>query len=102
LLHDVDPLLPSRHEVAVIPDDLREDVRFHFGLPDVVSAAANRDPMAATSRQADAMLRQHHSSHLLAKSSSLSAIAESTCARFRELDDRRTRGGSVDISTRAQ
>lgn len=59
LLHDVDPLLPSRHEVAVISDDLGEDVWFHFGLPDVVSAAANRYPTAATSRQANGRLKHH-------------------------------------------
>lgn len=59
LLHDVDPLLPSRHEVAVISDDLCKDVWFHFGLPDVVSAAAERYQMAATSRQANGRLKHH-------------------------------------------
>lgn len=41
LLHNVDPLLPSRHEVVVVSDDLCKDVWFHLGYPDVVSAAAN-------------------------------------------------------------
>ena len=56
-LHNVNPLLPSRHDVAVVLDDLRIDVWFHFGGPDVVSAAANGTPVVA-SRQANGKLRQ--------------------------------------------
>lgn len=106
LLDDFNPLLPSRHMVAVFSDDLCIDVWFHFGRPDVVSATATgrRYPMAASTTGPMACCgRKHHSSHLCVRSSSFFAIAESTCARFRELEDRRTRGDSdEDISTRAQ